>query len=1723
MKKRHTIVSLLLCLFVAACYDKDIDGLNGRVDDIENKKIATLQEQIAAIDKTLPELEKADEELSAYITGLQSTAKKLEEEIAVAEESISAVEEALEKAVQDAEASNNALAEQLNNAKTTILNQLENTKAEVSEELAKINNTISTMQSRDKALEDLIDELREYTDGELQNTKDWAEGTFATIEKYNECATEIATIKVSIAAQNNTIAALESKLTNDTNSKIEQALAIVDNNIKEAVSDITAEYTKAVSEAKENITAKYTQAISTAISDVEASIKLWVNEQLTGYYTIAQVDEKLAILNDACATKENLQSEITNMANSLEQAKSEITAAYTKAIEDAINSGGFISGDFEEAIKKANAEIENKISAIESKIAIIESRLDNVEKEIADISTQIKNINTTIESLRATESELDKYIKTLQNTAGNLQKAIDETNDKINELEEDLSNEISIAKAEMLAELAELKTELNGELTVITSAIATLQTKDAELEQEITDLQTFVQNELNNTKDWTTATFATLEQYNSLAEDVAVIKEQINSINNNISQLETRINNKIKTDIASAVSTLESTIQQKVTEITDGYTGAISKAKTDITSAYTEAIDVAIFSLETSMQTWVNEQLSNYYTIAQIDAKLSTLEQNFNTTLGTQKSNLTELINSLSNDVTSNATLITKNATAINSNIEAIAQNVADIKQLRQDLATAKSEITEAYKAAIETAIETLDGALRDEISTQVENINTRINNEVTTVNNTISALDTRISDIEKEVKNIKIAIYSIQTEIANMQEQIAAIIARIQSVSFVPEYSDGKATMFYTNSSGTITAGSATLKYEIRPAEVAEEMAEVWEKALSIKAVYTKTRAAAGEFVELNIESATANEGILSLVVSGANFDEAFFRSEIQANIRLEISNDYNCITSGYTQIVPWTTDVVYIPDNNFKTYLVGEFDTNSDGEISLAEAEEVKEINIAASLLQVKSMAGIEYFTNLEKLDCSFNRITTLDLAGNSKLTSVNVSNNKLTSLTLPASVTSVDASNNQLTSLDVSKATALTQLNINSNKLTTLNVGQNKALQTLKCNDNDLVAIDVTKLISLTELACGGNNIPMLNVSRNTLLTTLDCHDNDLAVLDLTKNIELEKLYCEKNNITAMYIGSNKLQAINCANNAITALNLSLQTNLASLDCSHNALVLLDITKCCKLDTVDCSYNALKSLNISNNNLTTLDCSGNYELAKVWVKDEAQTNTTTITKESTTGIFYNNGGVNFPDAALKAYLVNNYDDDGDGEISIAESDNITMINCSGKGVSDLSGLEVCSNLVTLNCSNNSITTIELPNLAQLVTLTCNGNPIERINLNNCTALEYLNLQGVTTNAINGNAISIDGYTQANALYFTAQNTKFTSFTFKNSNTVTSLEYYGEFTDVNNTNNTALTSVVFFAPVEIAVLSGNSVLEGLNIQSLLQLSSLDIQNCKLQALDVTKNLALTELICSNNGLTTLDVSNNTALEKLYCNNNQLPKINVTANTALKEFDIADNLLSALNVRNNTELTYLSVSNNAEMSMVDVKSNPALETLIASGLAITDIDLRENTLLKGAELFNTNLTTINKLATTGLGVVYEKKTAYKQGKMMSIEETTAKWGPTNSTTNAANYDNGAENMATIKNIDSSLSNYPAFKWCDEYGTDWYLPSIHEVNAISKIRSTINSTLNANNCTTLDTSYYWSSTERDYYYAFCTEFSSGYNYTWSKGGYIFYVRAILAF
>ena len=830
----------------------------------------------------------------------------------------------------------------------------------------------------------------------------------------------------------------------------------------------------------------------------------------------------------------------------------------------------------------------------------------------------------------------------------------------------------------------------------------------------------------------------------------------------------------------------------------------------------------------------------------------------------------------------------------------------------------------------------------------------------------------------------------------------------------------------------------------------------------MSAKAVYTLTRAA-GDFVNLTIESATATDGILTVVISGKNLEEGFFRSEISANVRLQISDGNNQISSEYMNMVPWTTDNIYIPDENFKTLLLATCDANNDGEISAEEAEEITSLDISATIPQITSLEGIEYFTNLETLDCSYNRIGSLNLTGNTKLKELLASSNLLESVALPSPITTLDLSNNKLSTVDVSKMKELTSLNVTNNKLGSLNLSQNKQLTEVLCLNNQLTSLDVSNLAKLAELNCSKNQISRLDLSENTNLTSLDASKNVLTFLDVTACGELMELSCSENQLTKLYVsGLSKIKTLDCSDNSLTEINLTGCETVTSLDCSNNALTSMNIVPIKALQSLDCSNNALTMLDVSNNaSLVALDCSENPALLKLWVKDDAQQSAMNITKDEATTYYYNNGGLYIPDAALKSYLVNNYDDDGDEEISIAEADNITMINCSGKGVTDLTGVEACTNLVTLNCSNNSITTIKLPNLTKLKTVTCNGNPIEYINFDYCSVLTYLNLQGTPSSAISGTNITITNYTQATTLFFTAKFTPFTSFTVEDTPTLTSLEFYGEFTDITITDNSVLESLVFYTPAVNATLSGNSILKDIDVSALEMLETLDVQSCNLQSLDVTKNLALTSLNCSDNAFVSIDLSNNAELINLIGDNLGLTKINLSNNAKLAKYSFTDNP-QLISIRVCPDFTM----DNCLFSSVG--NNPSLSIFNTIGQVFFYVGQYSTT-------FGSS------------GVVYEITNGGQNGKMVSVDETKTSWGLLYTETNAEDEEDGVNNVNTMKSggyYDSS----PAHVWCGVYGTGWYLPAYNELKAIYNNRTRINATLSSNEYNSLKGEYL-SSTE----------------------------------
>ena len=192
---------------------------------------------------------------------------------------------------------------------------------------------------------------------------------------------------------------------------------------------------------------------------------------------------------------------------------------------------------------------------------------------------------------------------------------------------------------------------------------------------------------------------------------------------------------------------------------------------------------------------------------------------------------------------------------------------------------------------------------------------------------------------------------------------------------------------------------------------------------------------------------------------------------------------------------------DPAHFPDANFLKYVEKIIDTDHSGTLS---QEERNATVIYVLGMGIKDLTGIEFFPELENLDCSENQLTQLDVSKNPKLERLVCYENKLTSL-------------------DVSGNTSLTELHCYTNQLTSLNLGENANLDILNCGVTRLTSLDLSGNANLTRLACSSNLLTSLDVSNNPNLILLDCERNLLTSLNVSKNTELDTLDCSGNKLS------------------------------------------------------------------------------------------------------------------------------------------------------------------------------------------------------------------------------------------------------------------------------------------------------------------------------------------------------------------------------------------------------------------------------------------------------------------------------------------------------------------------------------------------------------------------------------------------------------------------
>lgn len=380
-----------------------------------------------------------------------------------------------------------------------------------------------------------------------------------------------------------------------------------------------------------------------------------------------------------------------------------------------------------------------------------------------------------------------------------------------------------------------------------------------------------------------------------------------------------------------------------------------------------------------------------------------------------------------------------------------------------------------------------------------------------------------------------------------------------------------------------------------------------------------------------------------------------------------------------------------------------------------------------------------------------------------------------------------------------------------------------------------------------------------------------------------------------------------------------------------------------------------------------------------------------------------------------VQFEDANFKAYCVENFDTDGDGEISTTEALAVTEINVDTEIVGSLVGIEYFTNLTSLickpasnfsdnsklttldvskntvlthlDCRNSRLVTLDLSNNIALTELWCFGNQLSTLDVSKNTALTHLECQGNQLTSLD-----VSKNTALTCLHCEAN--QFTTLDVSKNTALTDLCCGGnQLAALDVSKNTALT-FLWCENNQLTTLdvSKNTALTRIGCQSN-QLTTLNVSGCALMTylecslnqltdIDLSKNTALNELWCFSNQLASLNVSNNTALTTLYCNSNHLTGINISANTALKEFKCSNNQITSLDVSDNTALESLMCDANS-LTAIDVSENTALIYLACNGNGITSLNLDNNTALFSLNCRDNQLASLNVDNNTDLHVLY--------------------------------------------------------------------------------------------------------------------------------------------
>lgn len=364
------------------------------------------------------------------------------------------------------------------------------------------------------------------------------------------------------------------------------------------------------------------------------------------------------------------------------------------------------------------------------------------------------------------------------------------------------------------------------------------------------------------------------------------------------------------------------------------------------------------------------------------------------------------------------------------------------------------------------------------------------------------------------------------------------------------------------------------------------------------------------------------------------------------------------------------------------------------------------------------------------------------------------------------------------------------------------------------------------------------------------------------------------------------------------------------------------------------------------------------------------------------------------------NFPDYNFRDYL-KSQKYGSDGVITDSELANVTILLINNKRISNLKGIENFTNLTTLSCSGNRLTTLDLSKNIKLETLYCGNNQIESINLGEKGSMSLKDVN-ISENKIRGGAMLkfVKSLKRASGTIIVVNTTSSSEGNVITTGQVARLAIGNSWTvqttagkDYAGINNGVTINATYFPDenfrsylqsqdygkdgkitsleiddIESITVNESSIEDLTGIEHFIGITIFQCSSNKLTSLDLSKNNILAGINCSDNELTSLTLPSTPDLQFLTCNDNKLTSLDVSGVPNLAMFICKNNQLSYLDVSKNTKMISFDCNNNqlswlllpeesTSLSFLDCSSNKLTSLAVAQDMPLSSIYLNDNKL----------------------------------------------------------------------------------------------------------------------------------------------------------------------